>query len=281
MISIIIPTYNRPQLLKERALKSALAQTYKDIEIIVVDDGSTEPYDVKGVRYFKPWEKNRGGSAARNYGVSQAKGNYIVFIDDDNELDPTFIEKTLPVFKENMWVSAVTTGRYIKSELSGESKAMPTINKFPGIDWGWLIDRAVFNEVQYDETIWGDEDADFGIQFCKHFTYTVVPEYLQTAYAPNAEDEVSSNTFPNKRRLLGLKNFLNKNLKEYKDPNERRYILRLAGRNYLRARKYFEADLFFIKSFMAVPNWRTFKHLFFALFGWNVYNWYMTREENK
>lgn len=278
LVSCIIPTYNRPEVV-QRALRSALNQTYENKEIIVVNDGSTVKYAVggKNVRYFKPWLKNKGGSAARNYGLTQAKGEYVVFIDDDNELHDDFLTQTVPAMSK--W-DAVTTGRKIVFD-EHTLLAIPDQNKFPNLDWGWLIRRRVFDKIRYDENIWGDEDADLGIQFTQQgYRYFVLPQVLQTAYALKEQD-ATANTYPTQRRLQGLENFLAKNLKEYTDPNERRYILRLAGRNYLRAGRYFKAIRYFWLSLMAVKNWRTFKHFLFALFGWKAYNFYMEREERK
>ena len=86
-VSVIIPTYNRAHYICE-TIDSILAQTYRDYEIIVVDDGSADntrkvlqKYDGK-VRYF--YQKNRGPSAARNFGISQSQGEYIAFLDDDD-----------------------------------------------------------------------------------------------------------------------------------------------------------------------------------------------------
>ena len=281
LVSIIIPTYNRSKLIHERALKSAIAQTYANKEIIVVNDGSTEQYNIGlPAWYYKPWMVNRGGSAARNYGVSQAHGKYIVFIDDDNELDKDFIKKTVEFAEKYDHFDAVTTWRAIQYPDRKElAKVKET--ELPAIDWGWLIHRDVFDKIRYDESIWGDEDADFGIQFrANRLMYFVLNEYLQTAYVPPVEEEVTSNTFPNERRLRGLANFLSKNLGYYKG-NERRYILRLAGRNYLRAGHYWVGVSYFSRSLQAMPNWKTFKHFFFACLGWNWYDKYMTFEEKK
>jgi len=88
--SIIIPTYNRSSFIK-RSIESVLHQTYSDFELIVVDDGSTDNTEeiVKSiadtrVQYYKKENEERG--AARNYGCSKAKGNYITFFDSDDIL---------------------------------------------------------------------------------------------------------------------------------------------------------------------------------------------------
>lgn len=95
LISIIIPTYKRSEMLS-RAIESCLNQSYENIEIIVVDDNNPDTEyrkatskfmskykDNKKIRYIK-MPKNGGGAASRNYGIENAKGNYIAFLDDDD-----------------------------------------------------------------------------------------------------------------------------------------------------------------------------------------------------
>lgn len=106
MISVIIPTYSRPQNLI-RAIKSVLSQTYKDIEIIVVDDngvGSPEQiytenlvktYIDKKLISYVAHKKNLNGAAARNTGFRHSHGDYIAFLDDDDEFMPNKIELQL------------------------------------------------------------------------------------------------------------------------------------------------------------------------------------------
>ncbi len=96
MISVIIPVYNGAKFIKD-AIESVLAQTYRDYEIIVVNDGSTDnteevlrPYIEKGVvRYF--YQENQGVSAARNKGIKEARGEYIAFLDADDVWLPEFL----------------------------------------------------------------------------------------------------------------------------------------------------------------------------------------------
>lgn len=86
-VSVIIPTYNRSKLLLE-AVDSVLNQTYRDFEIIIVDDGSTDDTEQKisryagKVTYIK--QQNAGVNAARNHGISLAKGGYIALLDNDD-----------------------------------------------------------------------------------------------------------------------------------------------------------------------------------------------------
>lgn len=98
LISVVIPTYNRGFII-ENSIRSVLNQTYKNIEVIIVDDGSTDNTEEviksindKKIRYFK-LKVNRGACYARNYGVSKAKGKYIAFQDSDDIFLPGKLEK--------------------------------------------------------------------------------------------------------------------------------------------------------------------------------------------
>ncbi len=101
MITVIIPTYNRKNLLP-RAIDSVLSQTVPDFEIVVVDDASTdgteamlkERYTDPCIRYDRLPE-NRGVHAARNRGLDLARGEYVVFLDSDDELYPHALERSL------------------------------------------------------------------------------------------------------------------------------------------------------------------------------------------
>jgi len=89
--SVVIPTYNRAKLL-QAALDSVLAQSWTDYEIIVVDDGSTDETSGAISRYGDPVrlfrQENQGPGAARNLGIAQARGEYVVFLDSDDRWFP-------------------------------------------------------------------------------------------------------------------------------------------------------------------------------------------------
>lgn len=93
LISIIVPVYNSQQYLRQ-CLESLLNQTYKNLQIICIDDGSTDDslsilnsYKKKDKRIYIYSKKNEGVSQARNYGLSMAKGKYIMFVDSDDWID--------------------------------------------------------------------------------------------------------------------------------------------------------------------------------------------------
>ena len=109
LVSIIIPTYNRPKSLPE-AVNSALNQTYSNIEIIIVDDGSSDPDVSKVTEQLQQkfpqihviHQENMGPGATRNTGVRLSQGELLVFLDDDDLLFPEYVKTCLDIaFKED------------------------------------------------------------------------------------------------------------------------------------------------------------------------------------
>jgi glycosyltransferase involved in cell wall biosynthesis len=112
LVSVVIPTYNRSGYVVE-AVDSVLRQTYPSYEVIVVDDGSTddthealEPY-MGRIRYVR--QENLGEGAARNLGVSRARGEYVAFLDSDDMWEPEFLAATMEAFKKFPEAEMVTT----------------------------------------------------------------------------------------------------------------------------------------------------------------------------
>lgn len=112
-VSVIIPTYNREETIS-RSVDSVLAQTFDDFELIVVDDASTDntatvmdQYDAPRVQ-FVSHDENRGGSAARNTGINHAEGEYIAFLDSDDEWKPTKLQHQVDSLstRSDEWVAA-------------------------------------------------------------------------------------------------------------------------------------------------------------------------------
>ena len=109
LVSVIIPTWNRSNLIPT-AINSVLNQTYKDWELIIVDDGSTDNTEevIKKfqtndtrIKFIKHKENSGGCSAQKIQGVKNALGNYIAFLDSDDEWLPTKLEEQLDLFKKS------------------------------------------------------------------------------------------------------------------------------------------------------------------------------------
>lgn len=149
LVSIIIPLYNAESYIAE-TIESALQQTYTNTEIIIVDDGSKDASYEVAIKYASDKIKvvkqvNKGASAARNNGISLAKGDYIQFLDADDFLHPQKIEQqvnTLSKFSDLHLIGG-TWQRFITNldHLFGEI-APPTLVELQFFDKAkWLIDR--------------------------------------------------------------------------------------------------------------------------------------------
>ena len=112
LVSVIVPVYNVEKYVGE-CIESILNQTYKDIEILLIDDGSSdnskkicEEYVQKDERVHYFLKEHSGLSATRDYGISKCRGDFFIFVDSDDTIKPELIEKVLPLFIEDVDVVA-------------------------------------------------------------------------------------------------------------------------------------------------------------------------------
>lgn len=191
LVSVIITTYNRFEFLC-RAIDSVLCQTYENIEIIVVDDCSSDGTEERIKKYFKYInyvrnQENHGLSASRNVGIRIASGDYISFLDDDDELFPEKIEKQISIFLENRELDVVYCG-WIKRYLNISIKKTPklknvifpeVLDSCPGAIHTLLIKKKCFFLVGFfDEKLEIYEDFDFWIRLSQKFLFDYIPEPL-------------------------------------------------------------------------------------------------------
>lgn len=126
LVSVIITTHNRGDLLP-RAVESVLAQTYNNLEIIIVDDGSTDNTEQlvnsymqkhEQIKYIKH-EKALGGNAARNSGIRAASGEFVAGLDDDDEFTPDRIQVLMNNYSDEY---SLITSRSVKITKTGQQK---------------------------------------------------------------------------------------------------------------------------------------------------------------
>ena len=187
-VSIVIPTYNRADFLP-KAVQSVLNQTYGDWEMVIVDDGSIDKTEeiVKGykearIRYILH-KSNLGLSAARNTGIKNSRGEYIAFLDSDDEWFPEKISCQMNIFqKENSKCDVVCTSGYmIKNDKIIGVKAIPAnlgnfYEKFlfENITWtsNVLVKKECFKKVGlFDENLESCEDWDMWIRIAKYYKF--------------------------------------------------------------------------------------------------------------
>lgn len=202
--SIIIPTYNRPAMLR-RALKSVAAQTYKDFEVIVIDDCSPVPTELPsdlGIAHLQliRHEKNKGPAAAYNTGIASAKGQFISILDDDDEYHPDFLTRTAQAFHshpEGDW--CWTSIKVIDYGVTGSS-SQPEESIFPekyendadlffdaisiGNGFGFTVRAACYRNLgAYDESFKVAEDAEFIYRLLANGARPIViPDQLVTVH---------------------------------------------------------------------------------------------------
>lgn len=209
-VSIIIPTYNRSHLLL-RSVQSILNQTYKEFEIIIVDDGSIDNTEevIKTIRdprikYIKNLE-NKGACAARNTGIKAAKYEYIAFQDSDDEWCPEKLEKQMECFKKAAPnVGVVYTGfQRIKNDIKTYIPS-PSIPKRSGniheilLNGNFvttqvaIVKKECFDKVgMFDERLPRLQDWELWIRVSKYYCFEFIDEPLVKAYYQI--DSISSN----------------------------------------------------------------------------------------
>ncbi len=195
LVSVVIPNYNYARFLRE-AIDSVLAQTYAEIEIIVVDDGSTD--DSKdilksyGQQIKAVFQQNQGVSAARNNGVNESRGEFISFLDADDLWLPAKIEKQVVRFQEDEKLGLVHVGvvevdangdfllerlEGLEGDVSGELLLIK--QTILGGGSGLMVRRDVFDEVGgFDNRLSTSADWDLFYQISSRYPIGFVPEIL-------------------------------------------------------------------------------------------------------
>lgn len=226
MITVIIPTYNRGSLLK-RAVDSVLNQTYKNIEIIVVDDCSTDNTEkimkdynqISFIKYIK-LTKNSGACVARNVGIKNAKGNIIAFLDSDDEWLNDKLEKQYNyMIKNNV---SVVTCNYLYEKNNNYKIAIKNQNKV--ITYEQLLYKnyvgIVFIAKKEVFSIVGDflvdmpryQDWELALRIAKKFDIHFLNEKLVIAHVQTKS--ISSSTSKEKKYIALEKIYL-KNKEAY------------------------------------------------------------------
>ncbi len=143
-VSIIIPVYNAMKYLSE-TLETVVRQTFRDFELIIVNDGSSDGIEGWATQLTDPRfklisQENRGASAARNTGLAHAQGDYIAFLDADDLWEPTKLAKQIAVLDANAEVGLVYTWVALTDE-QGKLTGRVFKNDVEGNIWGQLTER--------------------------------------------------------------------------------------------------------------------------------------------
>jgi glycosyltransferase involved in cell wall biosynthesis len=217
LVSVVIPTYNGGALLRA-AVDSVLAQDYfAPIEVVVVDDGSTQPVEplpadlgTRVVRLIR--QPNAGTAAARNRGISAARGEYVAFLDHDDLWDADKLSRQIPKFSESEIALVHAGARFV--DTTGEVTSL--LPGEPGLDVHDLladcrvavqtavVRRTVFDEIgMFDESLSAADDWDMWIRIADRYRVTAIPEPLATIRVhPGNQSRDAELMYGAARRLL-------------------------------------------------------------------------------
>lgn len=181
-VSVIVPAYNQGRFLGD-AIRSALAQTCADVEVIVVDDGSTDDTrkvvdDFTDARVRYVWQENQGLSAARNTGIRHARGAFLTYLDSDDQFLPEKVALLLDIFDRHPEVGFAAGGALLIDEL-GRPLGERFERDVPTDPTRWLLGNPLHvgsvmirREWQdrvglFDETLRSYEDWDMWIRLAR------------------------------------------------------------------------------------------------------------------
>lgn len=288
-VSVIIPTYNRAKFLRS-AIKSALMQTFTDYEIIVSDDRSTdhtrevvEIFKDKRIKYVRN-EGNRGPSATRNTAISASEGEYIAFLDDDDEWLPEKLKSQVHLLdKSPLNICGVYSNRLMINKSNGQ-----IISDNPGTDKlrgnllyqlaikspihtsTVLVRKKCLDEVgPFDETMSYMEDRDLWIRLSINWDFEYIEKPLTKAYF-HSKGHLSYNLKGQTESREKLLERYQPLFKKNKESWGKLYLC--LGAQYCQLKKMKKGRKNILKGIKIYPfNTIAYLHFFSALFGPSVY----------
>lgn len=294
LITVVIPTYNRA-LTIERAVKSVITQTYKNLEIIIVDDASTDntcdilnKLEIENNIHIIKHEQNMGGSVARNTGIYAAKGEYIAFLDSDDEWLPNKLSEQMKIIRKDKEVGMVYTNYYLVDQDTNKIMSLYTnkhINNvlynllfcnFIGSTSTILVKKDCMMKIcGFDANLPSCQDWDIYIRIAHLYKIVGIDEPLIKYYIHN-----NSITGSQEKSLMGHEIVLNKileiaeNSSIYKNKLNKIKAVHTFNLAHIMLRfdEFEKARKYFIKALLLYPyNFRYFTSVIVSLFGENTY----------
>ena len=202
LVSIIVPVYNTPVNYLEKCFNSILNQSYKNIEIIIVNDGSSKEITDFCNDFFRNYDnckiiyqENSGVSVARNNGIKNSSGSYISFIDSDDYIEENYIEEMLKKIYKNKADIIFTSANKMYSNKK-EKQIIKECNKdflvcnkenkefspynldLMGTVWGKLYKKSVIENIEFNSNLKIGEDIDFNFRvFNSNLKYLYINSY--------------------------------------------------------------------------------------------------------
>lgn len=218
LISIIIPVYNVEKYLN-RCLNSILAQTFKEYEVLLIDDGSNDSsaficdeYVNRDYRFKVIHKENKGVSNARNVGIENSIGKYIVFIDSDDWIAPDYLNVLYTTMQEANCDLAYCSFKRVKEfnpSIKNTENALNSKEKIAysiyddnfwfgsrrGVLWAAIYYREKVGELRFDETISIGEDKLFLLEYAKKCKNIIYVPYKLYNYFQREDSAMHNNVF--------------------------------------------------------------------------------------
>lgn len=236
LISVIVPVYNVEEYLP-KCIDSIINQTYKNLEIILVDDGSPDnspkicdDYAKKDKRIKVIHKKNGGVSSARNYGIKESTGEYISFVDADDWVDRKYIEVLYSTSIEynsdyvccgynrvynNKKEEINSTGDVIEYTNNEYLIKLLNVQNSYGFCMMKLINKRVLKDIRFNENLKVGEDALFNVSLCKNLNSIIVVNKCLYNYRFNSNSVVrkydTNYVTKYENSMIEMKNYINKN----------------------------------------------------------------------
>jgi hypothetical protein len=227
-VSVVIPSYNTPVEWLSQAVHSVLGQTYPDLEIIIVDDGSTEPVarclGIRDERVRCVRQENKGPAAARNHGIRLALGQHIAFLDADDLFLPTKLERQVAAMRlypevllsHTSYQRIDVEGNYLQDVRSGTFSGMvyPEIIRCCTIATPTVMVRKdiLGEKLMFDESLRVGEDVILWMRTAKESAILGIDEPLTKVriHGNNA-------AFSSRAQITGLGNLIGYVMKDATD----------------------------------------------------------------
>lgn len=216
LVSIIVPAYQAEPYLAQ-CLDSILGQTHKNIEVLVVNDGSRDKtgeicdaYAAKDSRIRAFHKENGGVSSARNVALANAKGEYVVFCDSDDTLREEYVSHLVKLARDNDCQMAYCARAFWEDRTNYETAGIPDPNKpiimesrqamenllrsryIGGSPWCWLMERSLLEGLSFDPALHLDEDYTFILQVLSRAKQICIDKTVLYNYYVNAQGIVRS-----------------------------------------------------------------------------------------
>lgn len=234
LVSIIIPVFNSEKHL-DRCMKSVLSQKYQNIEIILIDDGSTDDsskicdeYARQDNRIIVIHKANEGVSKARNIGIDVATGEYITFLDSDDYVEDTYVERMLELlikFNADISICGYSqehTGKFISHydvleilELSTEEMILELIKqvKYTFSPWCKLFRVEIAKKCQFPENITHNEDLVYNYEVMTKCSKCIFDSTSLYFYCQNGDSATGGGFSKQKESIVEAQDFVLQKIK--------------------------------------------------------------------